>query len=153
VALTVAVAVNAVHHHRQFGREAAAFAGVVDAIPRGQRVLSLVYDTHSDVVTQFPYLHFGQYVMAHRGGAAGWSLAKSPPFPVRHHRPQDFPAPDPFRPQEFRLEDHGPHYDYFLARGGPDTQALFAGSGPAPVLVYAAGGWRVWHNPTARSAR
>jgi hypothetical protein len=148
LALTAAVAANAIVHHRAFDRETEGFAGALEAIPPGQRVLSLVYDTRSAVFTQWPYLHFGQYVMAFRGGAAGWSLAKSPPFPIRHLRAGDFPIPDPFAPGDFRVVEHGPFYDYFLARAGPATEVIFAG-GRMPTLVHAGGGWRVWRNEEA----
>lgn len=153
VLLTLAAALNALRHHREFGREAEAFTGVVDAVPRGQRVLSLVYDNRSRVFTQFPYLHFGQYVMAFRGGAAGVSLAKSPPFPVRHRRPEDFPAPDPLRPQDFRPAEWADRYDYFVARAGPAEDALFAGAPVRPVMVYERAPWRVWRNASAPSPR
>jgi hypothetical protein len=146
VALTLAGALNALHHHRQFSREAAGFAGVVDVIPMGQRVLSLIYDTRSRVFTQWPYMHFGQYLMAYRGGAAGWSLAKTPAQPVRHRRPADVPTLDPSRPEQFRPAEHAPRFDYFLARAGPSAGVIFAGAAAPPVLVYAAGAWRVWRN-------
>jgi hypothetical protein len=148
LALTLAVAANAVVHHRAFDREADGFAGAVEAIPPGQRVLSLVYDNRSAVFARWPYLHFGQYVMAYRGGAAGWSLAKSPPIPIRHRRQGDFPIPDPFLPGDFRAAEHGPFYEYFLARAGPSTEAIFVGA-PIPTLVHARGSWRVWRNEEA----
>jgi hypothetical protein len=148
VALTAAVAVNAAVHHRAFDRETDGFAGALAAIPRGQRVLSLAYDNRSKVFTQWPYLHFGQYAMAYRGGAAAWSLAKSPPIPIRHLRAGDFPIPDPFLPGDFRAAAHGPFYDYFLARAGPSAEEIFAG-GRMPALVHAGGSWRVWRNEEA----
>jgi hypothetical protein len=153
VALTAAASLLAVRQHRQFDREAAGFQAILDALPPGQRVLSLIYDTRSAVFTQWPYVHFGQYAMAFRGGAAGWSLAKSPPFPVRHRRPEDFPAPDPFHPERFRLAEDGRHYDYFLARFGPAEAVLFDPPSPRPVLVASSGPWRLWRNPAAGAPR
>jgi hypothetical protein len=153
VALTAAAALNAVHHHRRFSRESDGFSGVVETIPYGQRVLSLIYDTRSQVFTQWPYMHFGQYVLAHRGGAAGWSLAKTPAQPVRQRRPEAVPTLDPYRPELFRAAEHGPHFDYFIARAGPPAEAIFAGATAPPVLVYAAGSWRVWRNPEPLPAR
>jgi hypothetical protein len=149
VALTAATSLNAIQHHRRFDREADGFARILAALPPGQRVISLVYDTRSAVITQWPYVHFGQYALAFRGGAAGWSLAKSPPFPIRHRRPQDFPAPDPFHPEAFRPVEHGRHYDYALARFGPAERVIFEGAVTPWVAVASGGPWRLWRNPAA----
>jgi len=153
VALTAAVSVNALLHHRRFARESEPFTAVLAAVPRGQRVLSLAYDARSTVFREWPYLHFVQYVMAFRGGAACWSLAKSPPFPIRHRAVRDFPTLHPFKPEEFRFTIHGPSYDYFIARAGPATGRIFEGAPAMPELVHEGGGWRVWRNPAARPPR
>ena len=115
-------------------------------------MLDLVYDARGHVLTRWPYLHFGQYAMVRRGGAAAHSLAKSPPFPLRLRRPADFPAPDPFRPQDFRAEVHLPHYDVVLARGGPPAAVLFAGATVRPTLAFEGGGWRAWRTARGQQA-
>jgi hypothetical protein len=153
VALTAAVALNAVLHHRRFAEESQPFTAALAAVPRGQRVLSLAYDARSAVFTQWPYLHFVQYVMAFRGGAAAWSLAKSPPFPIRHRAVADFPTLHPFKPEEFRFTSYAASYDYFIARAGPGADRIFEGATVMPVLVQEGGGWRVWRNPAARPPR
>jgi hypothetical protein len=153
VALTAAAAVLAAHQHRRFARESEAFAGVLAAVPQGQRVLSLCYDARSRVFTQWPYLHFVQYVMAFRGGAAAWSLAKSPPFPIRHRQARDFPTLHPFVPEDFRYDRHGYAYDYFIARAGPGADRIFAAAPVRPERVFEGGGWRVWRNRLADPPR
>jgi hypothetical protein len=153
VALTTAAALLAAHQHRRFGQESAAFAGVLAAVPPGQRVLSLSYDPRSRVFTQWPYLHFVQYVVAFRGGAAGWSLAKSPPFPIRHPDAAALPTLHPFIPEDFRYGRHGYAYDYFIARAGPGADRIFAAAPVRPELVFEGGGWRVWRNRLADPPR
>ena len=153
VVLTVAASLNAWRQHRRFDHESRAFAGVLAAIPPAQRVVSLVYDPHSRVFTRWPYLHFVQYVTAFRGGAASWTLAKSPPFPIRHRDAGALPTVPPFEPERFRVAEHGHAYDYVVARAGPEARRIFAGAPQVPEAVFEGGGWRVWRNPSADAAR
>jgi hypothetical protein len=148
LALAGLTSLNAVLHHRWFQREARELEPVLAALPPATRVLGLVFDNRGDVMERWVYLHVPQYAMVRRGGAAAWSLAKSPPFPVREREPGRLPAPDPFRPQEVSIPDHLEPYDHVLTRAVPP--GLRDGLAARTTHVLTAGEWDLWRNPGAR---
>jgi hypothetical protein len=147
--LTAAVGANAAWHHARFDREVGAFDQALLAIPRGQRVMGLIFDQRGSVVETWPYLHFAQYAVVRQGGVASHSFAQNAPLPVRQRIP--LPAANVWRPDEFRFDAQGGGFDYFLLRGGPEAGAIFGKAGVE--RVYDDGTWRVFYSGSGRIAR
>jgi hypothetical protein len=141
-ALAVLVGVNAAREHIHFDREAGAFDRALEAIPRGSRVLPLIFENRGQVIATWPYLHIGQYAMVRGGGVVSSTLARVPAFPIRLRDPKSLPALDPFQPRWFRYETAGLAYDVFLLRGaGAVERAAFP---PGSVdVVFDEGDWTV----------
>lgn len=140
--LAAVAAANAAWHHATFDREAGAFDRALDAIPRGARVMPLVFDPRGRVLDKWPYLHFGQYVMVRRGGMSAVNLGRVPVFPIHLRDAASFPHVDVFRPGDFRFDGMGRAYDFFLLRSpGAWKERLF----PAAAVeeVFASGEWVV----------
>jgi hypothetical protein len=93
------------------------------------------------VLRRWPYLHFEQYAMVRRGGVAANSLAKSPPFPIRHASPRLFPAPDVFRPDTLDARGQVPSYDFVITRGEPPVRL---GLDLHATRVLRQGHWQLW---------
>ena len=153
IGLTLATAANAAWQHRAFDREVGPFEGALEAIPRGRRVLALMHDPRGRVLEKWPYLHFGQYSMVRRGGAAGGSFAASAPMPVRYRNANAFPHPSPWRPGDFDPSLHGPSYEYILVRGDPHGFPSVVGSSDGVLeTVHREGPWGVYRSAASRAA-
>jgi hypothetical protein len=146
VVLTVVVGGNAVRQHAAFDREAGAFDEAIAAIPRGVRVMPLVFENRGRVLEPWPYLHLGQYAMVRRGGVTAANLGRYAPFPIRLLDPKSLPALDPFRPGDFRFETMGGGYDYFLVRGAPPASLFPPG---AAERVFSRGDWELYAHAKA----
>lgn len=148
VALTVATGLNAAREHVLFDREAGAFDQAIDAIPRGARVLPLIFDNRGHVLERWPYLHIGQYSMVRRGGVSAANLGRYEPFPIRLRNAQALPALDPFRPEDFRFDAIAPHYDCILVRD--PSGAAHERFPPGTPRRFDRAGWTVYAIPEAR---
>jgi hypothetical protein len=144
LALAAATGANAAWHHVRFDREAGPFDRALASLPRGARVLGLIYDPRGQVLERWPYLHFEQYAVVHGGGMAAHSFTANAPLPVRLRPAARVPAPGVWRPDEFRYDAHGRFYDHFLVRdrtGRHDARRTFGG---AVDEVFREGAWRVY---------
>jgi hypothetical protein len=149
VALAGATAANAAWHHARFDREAGPFDRALAALPRGARVLGLIYDSRGRVLERWPYLHFAQYAVVDGGGMAAHSFTANAPLPVRLRPEARVPAPGVWRPDEFRYDAHGRSFDHFLVRdptGRHDGERAFGGG--AVDEVFREGAWRVYRGRT-----
>jgi len=131
---------------RGFSREVGGFDRVLGVAAPGRRLLSLVYDHDSAWAKFSPYLHFGSYYRARKGGIASFSFAELPQSPLRY-RPETAPPPKPphweWEPWRFRNDVDGRYYDYLLVRGFTDPFAS-AGSGPTWHVLARSGGWMLY---------
>ena len=123
----------AAQHIRGFSAEVDGFDRVLEAAAPGQRLLSLIYERGSAWAKFSPYLHFGSYYRARKGGVAAFSFAELPQSPLRY-RPENAPPEKPahweWEPWSFRNDREGPYYDYLLVRGATNP---FLRAGPGPV--------------------
>ena len=93
-----------------------------------------------------PYLHFGSYYRARKGGVASFSFAELPQSPLRY-RPEIAPPRKPphweWEPWRFRNDVDGLYYDYILVRGFTDP---FTRPGPGPTwrIVSHSGSWTLY---------
>ena len=144
IALAAVTAGNAAWHHARFDREAEGFDEALASLPRGARVMGLIYDSRGAVMQRWPYLHFEQYAIVRNGGYAAHSFAANAPLPVGLRPGARVVAQGVWRPDQFRYDAHGAYFDHFLVRdpgGAHDPRALFGG---AADEVYRGGAWRVY---------
>jgi len=131
---------------RGFTREVDGFDRVLGAAVPGRRLLSLVYDHDSGWAKFSPYLHFGSYYRARKGGVASFSFAELPQSPLRY-RPETAPPRKPahweWEPWRFRNDVDGLYYDYVLVRGATDPFAR-AGPGPTWHVLARSGPWTLY---------
>lgn len=142
-AIALAAAVNTAVHVRSFQREVGPLAEVLQAAPRGDRLLYLPFDTGArGGFRLWPFLHAGCYYQVLRGGDVGFSFAGLPSIPVVYRPGQQAPHPYEWRPGDFDWARMGGWYDLFLARG-----PLQGGARAIPAHaeeVTSAGPWTLW---------
>lgn len=150
-AIALAAAVTGLHalvEMRAFERdEAAPFDKVLARMPRGKRLLALVFARQSRRVNITPFLHYGGYYMARFGGVASFSFAEVPYWPIQY-RPEAAPPKKKivfwdWNPCLYRNAVDGPYYDYVLTRGDVDP---FRADPPGPrwVLIGRAHEWSLY---------
>jgi hypothetical protein len=122
--------VTTCRHYIAFERdEIGAFDEALEQIPPGKRVASLVYDKYSHVVNWAPFVHFGSYYQAGKGGVIEFSYAgfahwpfsfKPGAWPPHSGLPPDSKPPESWewRPEAVAVQGElYPYYDYVLTRG------------------------------------
>jgi hypothetical protein len=130
---------------RGFTSEVDGFERVLDATAPGARLIALIYDRGSAWAKFNPYLQFGGYYRARKGGVASFSFAELPQSPLRY-RPENAPPRKPphweWEPWTFRNESDGVYYDYVLVHGTP---SLFRpGNGPVWSVRAHSGAWTLF---------
>jgi hypothetical protein len=133
---------------RGFEREEAShFDDVIRNLPRGKKLLMLVFSRQSERAIITPFVHFGAYYRARYGGIASFSFTELPHWPI-HYRPEVAPPKKrivfwDWNPCLFRNSHDGPYYDFVLTRGEVDP---FAGSPPGPQWRAIGGSrdWKLW---------
>jgi len=131
---------------RGFTREVDGFDLVLGGAAPGRRLLSLVYDHDSAWAKFSPYLHFGSYYRARKGGLASFSFAELPQSPLRYRpgtAPPQKPAHWEWEPWRFRNDVDGLYYDYVLVRGYPDPFARST-AGPQWHVAARSGPWTLY---------
>ncbi len=137
---------NTAREFRRFDREeVGAFDAAIAVMPPRSRVCALIYDSGSRIVRNAPFLHFGSYYQASRGGLVMFTYAGYPHWPV-DFAPDRYPPPGgPARqrwewtPRQVPMAEIYPFYDYVLTRG--------RGFEPEPGTYREAwrdGKWAVW---------
>lgn len=105
-----------------FTKETAGLDDILDAIPKGQKVATLVFDRGSRYVAFSPFLHVGAYYQAERGGVSYFSFNDFPQSPVRFLPDDRPPKAKPrweWRPEAVKPDDELVWFDYLIVRGGP----------------------------------
>jgi hypothetical protein len=124
LALAVSSTTNVCRHFIRFQlEEVGDFDEAIDAMAPRQRVAALIYDKSSAIVGYAPFLHFGSYYQAKKGGVIQFSYSSWPFWPVRF-RPGHFPPPGTqprlrweWTPEQVPIQELYPYYDYVLTRG------------------------------------
>jgi hypothetical protein len=98
--------------------------GAIDAMEPRKRVCALIFDKGSGIVNDVPFLHFGSYYQARKGGLIQFSNSGALYWPVRF-KPGHFPPPGTrprlrweWMPERVSIDELYPYYDYVLVRGG-----------------------------------
>jgi hypothetical protein len=122
--LAASSTVNACTHFVRFQlEEVGDFDDALEAMQPRKRVAALIYDKGSSVVTDVPFLHFGSYYQAKKGGVIQYSYASWLFWPVRFREgryPPPGTRPRPrweWTPELVPIQELYPYYDYVLTRG------------------------------------
>ncbi len=155
-ALSVQVASIHVAHFAETDEEMGDLGAVLEQTRPGHRLLGLVYDRQSAVVSSPIYLHAHQYYQARVGGLACFSFVEFPKSPVLY-RPGTEPPPFPPRfewmPESYDHHVYGDAFDYWLVRHAahrampPPFHAPSPTGAPTPVLVFEADHWSLYARP------
>ncbi len=138
--------VNTCAHFMRFEREE---VGEIDeaiaAMAPKSRVCALIYDRGSSTMTNVPFLHFGSYYQAEKGGVVEFTYAGYAHWPV-DFLPGHYPPPGgsarlrwEWTPEQVTIGEVFPYYDYVLTRG--------QGFRPPPGtyrVKWRGGKWTVW---------
>lgn len=119
------------------------FEAALETIPKGQRVVGLIFDRGSRFVAFAPFIHYVAYYQARKGGAVMFSFADFPQSPFRFrddNRPPRVPPRWEWLPERVRPRELG-FYDYALVRGGPGP---IAAPNSGFTAVYGSRRWSVW---------
>jgi hypothetical protein len=133
-AASVTLAVPYWNGFSAFADEAAPLLTLAQSTPDRPRIVGLIYDSRSAVVTHPVYLHAATVLARLRGGLTNFSFATTPHSPLRYQGEPPPTFPSEWDPSPFRLETMGQAYDTFLisARGQPGgitpPRALFGGA-------------------------
>jgi hypothetical protein len=129
-----------------FSREAEGFRELIDRMPPHKRVLTLIFDEHSDQSRYFPYHHFGAFYRARKGGIVEHGFVELPHLPLRY-RPEAAPPLRPFgsewTPGTVDNQTQAAFYDYLLVRG-PVAKIPQGPPGPHWKRVDGAGAWTLF---------
>jgi hypothetical protein len=144
-AVAFASAGVAARQMRGFTGEVDGFDQVLDAAEPGRRLIALIYDRGSTWAKFNPYLQFGGYYRARKGGVASFSFAELPQSPLRY-RPGNAPPVKPphweWEPWTFRNDSDGVYYDYVLVHGA--AHLFQPGGGPAWHVRARSGAWTLF---------
>ena len=150
IGLTLAGATGWVHasHIAAFQPEVGPLDEVVQKVPKGARVMTLIWERDSAVVRWPTFLHFSQYVLAARGGVSEFSFVnftKSPIHYVEAHAPPRLPARFEWTPHAYNHGRDGGWYDRVLMRdGGRSRASQVFRHGPKMQLLKRAGPWALF---------
>jgi hypothetical protein len=115
---------NVCSHFIRFEREEVGdFDGAIEKMDPRAKVAALIYDKGSAVVNDVPFLHFGSYYQAQKGGVIQFSNSGALYWPVRF-KPGRYPPPGgrprlrwEWTPEQVPIGELFPYYDYVLVRG------------------------------------
>jgi len=132
LAIVVAVGstVNTCKHFIQFQlEEVGDIDGALEKMEPNKHVAALIYDRGSNVVNMSPFLHFGSYYQADKGGVIQFSNSGALYWPVRF-REGHYPPPGKrprlrweWTPEQVPIQELYPYYDYVLVRGNGGFRA------------------------------
>lgn len=141
-------------HLALFDQEAKGFDAVVDAVPMGTTIVSLIADANGDVMATHPYLHFAAYAQAARGGEISSSFADVFwNLPVgRRSDAVAPPTPENFEwnPLLYDERGFGHYYEWAIVRlPAAGTLATTPAFPYEPVVV--AGAWQLYRRVPAQN--
>ena len=123
-AVALSSTVNVCQHFVAFQREEVGdFHDALAVMAPRKHVAALIYDRGSTIVNDVPFLHFGSYYQAEKGGVIQFSNSGALYWPVRF-RPGHYPPPGTrprlrweWTPEQVPMQELYPYYDYVLTRG------------------------------------
>lgn len=122
--LAVTCAVSLGSAFRSFSAEMAELNALVDAAPRGPRVMGLIYNPASQVAAKPVFLHASAVVARERGGITNFSFASTPHSPMKYKGALPPTFPSEWRPDTMDWDSQGSWYDTFVVRGVHPAQVF-----------------------------
>jgi hypothetical protein len=124
LAIGVSSTINTCKHFVAFQlEEVGDFDEAVEKMEPRKHVAALIYDKGSTIVNDIPFMHFGSYYQARKGGVIQFSNSGALYWPVRF-KPGHFPPPGTrprlrweWTPEQVPIQELYPYYDYVLTRG------------------------------------
>lgn len=146
VAAALLLDVNVCRQFASFGQRTRPFLEIVDSVPRGASVISVVLDdADADPdMKVWPFHQFYGYVTAFNHGYTPY-LWGSRNTPLVYRTENSLPAP--FWDAPFSLDVHGNPYDYILVQGvahGDPIASAPSALGLHPTLVKQVDRWRLY---------
>ena len=120
---------------RAFDVEAAPLLRFAALTPRGPRVMGLIFNPGSRVVSHPVFLHAASVPARLEGGITNFSFALTPHSPLRYRVAPPPTFPSEWRPDGFRWEGMGESYSHFLLRGLPPERLFGSRLGTDVHLV------------------
>jgi hypothetical protein len=112
---------------RESQKELGDVDAAIAAIPKGQKVVGLIYERDSAYVNFSPYIHSVALYQAERGGAVMFTFADFPQSPIvfrPDNRPPRVPPRWEWLPQSVRPSPDLDWYDWVLVRGSSHPPGL-----------------------------
>ncbi len=125
------------------------FKTILSKMEPNKIVLALMFDQDSALTFAPPYMHYGSYYQAEKGGVVIASFSHDP---VAHNVPLRYkgtpwPIPDTWSPSKFDWQQHnGNRYDYFLVRSKTLRDNLFSAVTGKVSLEAKQGDWLLYKN-------
>jgi len=109
---------------RAFDVEAEPIVALAPLAGQKPRVMGLMFDPGSKVMTLPVHLHAAATIARLNGGAPNFSFALTPHSPLRYRGEPPPSFASEWRPQQFSFARHGRTYDAFLVRGAHPSRAF-----------------------------
>ncbi len=155
-ALSVHVATVHATHFAETDEEMGDLSAVLDETEPGHRLIGLIYDRQSSVVSSPIYLHAHQYYQARVGGLACFNFVEFPKSPVLYRagaEPPPFPPRFEWMPEAYDHHVYGDAFDYWLVRHEahrmmpPPFHSPSPSGAPTPVLLFETDHWSLYARP------
>ncbi|MGO9830017.1 MAG: hypothetical protein ACLPJH_07730 [Myxococcaceae bacterium] len=139
---------------RAFDAEAAPLLRFAALTPPGPRIMGLIFNPSSRVVSHPVFLHAASVPARLQGGITNFSFALTPHSPLRYRGTPPPTFPSEWRPDGFRWEGMGEAYSHFLLRGVPPERLFGSRLGTDVHLVAQEGGmWWLARGPASAQPR
>jgi hypothetical protein len=100
-----------------FGQEAEPLDRLAPLCPPAPKIMGLIFDPFSKVMTHPVFLHSAATLALECGGAPNFSFASTAHSPIRYRGAPPPTFPSEWRPDQFDYSRYGRAYDAFLLRG------------------------------------
>lgn len=143
--------------YAEFDEQTADFREITEDLPRGPRLLYLVYDHGVSTRTVTPFVHLPAWVQAEHGGFLSFNFAGFGATPMVFRSPGEpgavVPPKVPLRWEwnayPFHVLQHGAFFDWFLVRAATAPDAYFAAD-PEIERIDQVGKWWLYRRVPAR---
>jgi hypothetical protein len=139
--------VNTIWHWIRFEREVGEFDTAIGELEPNKHVAALVYRRHGESVRFYPFLHFGSYYQAEKGGVVMFAFAGYDqwPFDFKEGRYPLWDGPatprwEFFPAQVARTQPLADYFDYVIVRPNSDDDPI----PPGFRLKWSGDAWKVY---------
>lgn len=130
--------IDVARHFQRFNARMRDFDAVMESVPRGKQVLTLMLNRRDPEVNLACFNQWSTWVQLRQGGYQPFNLDQN--FPIVYKK--QLPAPTWDQPWDFRFARHGEAWDYFLVYGRSFDP--FADAHHRVRLIRQVGEWAMW---------